>query len=501
MMKKLLLYILFQWGALFLLAQGSALLFVHAPVLAPEDTLVLYLQKERITEFERNPYESVVASNKNGMYSFKVDLDTDWTWVGMNLSYQKVGATNVHTVLQEMLLEIGDSVHMYLKPKEGVFLAFGDGYNGVIPRHEENWNASFSGRGAEKYEALWEIKHLNEQKRRGQLLDDMDGDFALNILKVRTQVKEESMALLEKYKPILKPKTYRLLEGQVLGQLGYEFGRLLGSLNRNPKNKENVEMRKYRDAYLDEARDLIKNMDENYIHAPMYIDYLTEYSWLVFLDDYKKEESSTVKQWYSITKDLFPLSPIRDRVLAYALLKRFPDSPNKDLLEDAFLVIKDEFSLDKISPLRNLLQGTKAYSFSLPDANGDYHSLVDYKGKVVFMDFWFAACGPCQAYMMNVVGPVKELYKDNPNVVFVTVSIDDLKTFKAMLAKDNFLPKGGAHLYTDGQGGKHPIIQHYQIRGYPFPILIAKDGSLLSEMFGLNTISGIEEGIEYALSK
>lgn len=499
-MKKILLYILFQWGAFSLFAQGSAQLYVHAPVLAPEDTLVLYLQKERITEFERNPFESVVASNKNGMYTFKVDLDTDWIWVSMNLAYQKVGVTNVHTILNEMLLEVGDSVHIYLQPKEGVFRAFEEGYNGIIPRHEENWNASFAGGGAEKYEALWKIKLLNEQKRREALANKLDGHHGVKALQVRIQIKEESMALLEKYKPILHPKTYRLLEGQVMGLLGYESGKLLKSLNRNSKNKGNVEVRKYWDAYLDEARGLIKRGDENYIHAPMYIDYLTEYSWLEYLDQHKGGYFE-VKDWYNISKDLFPPSATRDRVLASALLKRFQYRPDKGLLEDAFIVIKDELSLNKIAPLKNLLRGTKAYVFSLPDADGKYHSLEDYKGKVVFMDFWFATCGPCKAYMTNVLGPVKELYKDNPNVVFITVSIDDLKTFKSMLARDNFLPKGGIHLYTDGLRGKHPIIQHYQIRGYPYPMLVGKNGYLNTEMFDLSTVKGLQEGLEYALSK
>lgn len=499
-MKKLLLYILLQCGALSLFPQGSAQLFVHAPVLAPEDTLVLYLQKERITEFFRNPSESIGAINKNGRYSFQIDLDSDWTWLGINISYQKVGDINEPNIMEEMLLEVGDSVHVYLKPKEGVFRASEDGYNGIIPRHDENWDASFSGRGSKKYEALWKIKLLNEIKRRQELENKLDGQHGVKALQVRNQVKEESMGLLEKYKPILTPKTYTLLEGQILGQLGYEFAKLLKSLNRNSKNKGNPEIRKYWDAYLDDARELIKNGGDKYILAPMYTDYMTEYSWLEYLDQHKGGYFE-VRDWYNISKELFPPTALRDRVLANALLQRFSHKPDKEILEDAFLTIKDELSLTRISRLSTLLQGQKAYAFSLPDADGKYHSLEDYKGKVVFMDFWFATCGPCKAYMTNVLGPVKEMYKDNPNVVFITVSIDDLETFKSMLAKDNFLPKGGVHLYTDGQYGKHSIIQHYQIRGYPYPMLIGKEGNLFTDRFDLSNVKGLQEGLEYALGK
>lgn len=42
------------------------------------------------------------------------------------------------------------------------------------------------------------------------------------------------------------------------------------------------------------------------------------------------------------------------------------------------------------------------------DQNGQEHTLSDYKGKVVFLNFWATWCGPCQREMPEI----QQLYED-----------------------------------------------------------------------------------------
>ena len=49
-----------------------------------------------------------------------------------------------------------------------------------------------------------------------------------------------------------------------------------------------------------------------------------------------------------------------------------------------------------------------AIDFELVDQYGNTHKLSDYKGKVVFLNFWATWCPPCKMEMPNI----EELYKE-----------------------------------------------------------------------------------------
>ncbi|WP_366183725.1 TlpA disulfide reductase family protein [Flavobacterium ovatum] len=75
-----------------------------------------------------------------------------------------------------------------------------------------------------------------------------------------------------------------------------------------------------------------------------------------------------------------------------------------------------------------------SYEWQLMDASGKTVSLKDYKGKIIFINFWATWCPPCIAEMPSM----QKLYDDYQNkIVFLFVTNDDFTKTNAFLTKQN----------------------------------------------------------------
>lgn len=125
---------------------------------------------------------------------------------------------------------------------------------------------------------------------------------------------------------------------------------------------------------------------------------------------------------------------------------------------------------------RKLKNGSQAPDFSVEDLAGNKVSLTSLKGKVIYLDFWFAACTPCHK-LFKETKAAKEYFKLDSNVVFLTVSIDSRDVWEKALKK---IIIQGYHVYTENKFGEHPIIESYDVIEYPTIYLIGKDGTIIS---------------------
>ncbi len=126
----------------------------------------------------------------------------------------------------------------------------------------------------------------------------------------------------------------------------------------------------------------------------------------------------------------------------------------------------------KLFAARTFRKGIPAPDFALENERGEVVGLADFRGKVVYIDFWFEACVPCQA-LLSRIQPLKERFN---NVVFLYVSVDDRNVWKRALVK---VP--GYHLYTNNKGRQHPVLSAYNVNGYPTTYIIGKDGHIFNE--------------------
>ncbi len=82
----------------------------------------------------------------------------------------------------------------------------------------------------------------------------------------------------------------------------------------------------------------------------------------------------------------------------------------------------------EVSEQKNL----STYQWQLLDSNGNTVSLAEYKGKIIFVNFWATWCPPCIAEMPSM----NKLYADyQMKVVFLFVTTDSFEKANAFLVK------------------------------------------------------------------
>ena len=134
------------------------------------------------------------------------------------------------------------------------------------------------------------------------------------------------------------------------------------------------------------------------------------------------------------------------------------------------------FITQKLIQVTTFEKGKPAPDFTLENKKGEVVSLASFRGKVVYMDFWYAACGPCHA-LFESTKSVKEHFKGNENVVFLNVSIDNRHTWEKALEKFNI---DGYHVFTQNKGENHDIVKMYKVAGYPTTCIIDKKGNMFA---------------------
>jgi len=113
--------------------------------------------------------------------------------------------------------------------------------------------------------------------------------------------------------------------------------------------------------------------------------------------------------------------------------------------------------------------GETAPDWQLIDAEGKPHSLSEYRGKVVVMDFWATWCGPC-AEIMPRMQKLHEKYADKGVVVFGVNSFEKNNPV-ALMQKKRF----SYGLLLKGED----LAEAYKITILPVVYIIGDDGKII----------------------
>lgn len=122
---------------------------------------------------------------------------------------------------------------------------------------------------------------------------------------------------------------------------------------------------------------------------------------------------------------------------------------------------KEETKVD--STTESEKENVIAPDFTLVDQYGNTHKLSDYKGKVVFLNFWATWCSPCVKEMPHIQEIYEEYKNNSKDVVILGVATPNIGR----------------------EGSKTFITEFLKAKGYTFPVVF-DDNAKLIEMYGIS---------------
>lgn len=145
-----------------------------------------------------------------------------------------------------------------------------------------------------------------------------------------------------------------------------------------------------------------------------------------------------------------------------------------------------------------------APDFTLTDQYGNTHTLSDYKGKTVFLNFWATWCGPCKSEMPEVQA-LYERYGENEGDLIV-LGVANPSTEENPNNNDGsqeeveaFLEEGG-YSFPVAMDTTGDVLMSYAIRAFPTTFMIDKDGNVFGYVSGALSGDMMESIVQQTMS-
>ena len=144
-----------------------------------------------------------------------------------------------------------------------------------------------------------------------------------------------------------------------------------------------------------------------------------------------------------------------------------------------------------------------APSFELYDQFGEKHTLEDYRGKVIFLNFWATWCPPCRSEMPDIQ-KLYEKYQSSANA-------EESEVVVLGVAFPNYGNEGSEEEianFLSGNGYTYPVLMDtdaslgyaYGISAYPTTFMIDRDGNLFGYVTGAIDGALMEDIVEQTLA-
>ncbi|MFT4659810.1 MAG: thiol-disulfide isomerase/thioredoxin [Patiriisocius sp.] len=249
--------------------------------------------------------------------------------------------------------------------------------------------------------------------------------------------------------------------------------------------RQTIDLRQIYTSYIEPYEIDLHNPEQINLLQTFYDDYFQEFSSKFEHADIwgtLNNESNLETVLDTLQKDDFLKNiTISEIVLAYSL---YSEWDKNSIPQDRIIALLND--LEKVgsssrarylaqhlySKLTRNMIGSEAYNFLLSDNSGQKHSLSDYRGKPVLLEFWATWCKSCLREM-SVTNTLAEKYKNDFH--FLSISIDEnINSMKKHIDANPGLEQILLHISQDKL-----LMDQYQINSLPSYVLIDENGNLI----------------------
>ncbi len=124
-----------------------------------------------------------------------------------------------------------------------------------------------------------------------------------------------------------------------------------------------------------------------------------------------------------------------------------------------------------------------ALDFTLTDQFGNTHTLEEYKGKTILLNFWATWCGPCRSEMPDLQSIYEDYGKNEKDLVVLGVAAPNLGQEGAEADITAFLEENG-YTYPTLMNTDASLFYSYGISSFPTTFMIDKDGNVYGYIIG-----------------
>ncbi|MVN77133.1 redoxin domain-containing protein [Hymenobacter sp. HMF4947] len=380
----------------------------------------------------------------------------------------------------------GEARLSYQKEAADLYLTPGDNLHLAFDAAKFDQTLAFTGRGANANTYLAQTAHQAAHDDEARQTPDTQAArlSAADLRQLADAYRQRRLAILQAY-----AATHPLPAAFVRQQqqaIGYEWASsLLSYYSRQPEARRR----------------------EGYATVPVgYYDFLPEMQLYTQDSALVRASFQSLLMTYGFTQlngpdGNLPTGPTAGRRLYQLATDALGDGRVRDVAVGQYLLSKVEYEHADIRPLladfrahnhdstiaRTLRQALRAHAalmsgqpapnFTLQDASGKSVSLSDFKGRVVYLDFWATWCAPCLAEMPASLA-LRQKFAGR-DVVFLYVSLDSKTADWQAYVAAKHTPTPNAVQLHDAAAFNGLAAKAFGVKSIPSYWLIGRDGRLV----------------------